>query len=121
MEVIEHGHLLLQRDAHVIFHSVQGTQDQVEDTHRMSGEEVRDKRVRGREREIGKGGDRGKLIDMITQKYFCMRLKYTGKCLKFEHCKVRGRVLVALQNNLTTFRTAVRPHLLKVKGNCKHT
>lgn len=36
VEIIQHGHLLVQRDAHVVLHCVQRSQHQVENTHCMS-------------------------------------------------------------------------------------
>lgn len=37
VEIVEHGHLLLQRDGHVVLNCVQCTKHQVEDANRMSG------------------------------------------------------------------------------------
>lgn len=36
VEVIQHGHLLVQWDRHVVLHRVQRSQHQVEDAHGMS-------------------------------------------------------------------------------------
>lgn len=37
VEIIQHGHLLVQRNAHVVLHCVQRPQHQVENTNCMSG------------------------------------------------------------------------------------
>lgn len=39
VEVVQHRHLLVQRDAHVVLHRVQRSQHQVENTNRMSAPE----------------------------------------------------------------------------------
>lgn len=36
VEVVQHGYLLVQRDAHVVFHRVQRSQHQVENTNGVS-------------------------------------------------------------------------------------
>lgn len=37
VEIVQHGHLLVQGDAHVVLHCVQRTEHQVENTNCMSG------------------------------------------------------------------------------------